>query len=120
MGPRARELLSNLAVGILWCSVFGATAGIAVTVPAGGSFWQGVVRGILTGLIAGTTIGGFELLDRGTLMARPTLAGLGHHHPTRRAVFRLSRRACSSAGSTQWCFGQPLSYLTIDADWAPW
>ena len=119
MGPRARELLSNLAVGILWCSVFGAAAGIAVTVPAGGTLWNGLVRGVLTGLIAGTTIGGFELLfDRGTLMWRVRRLPVWAIVTLRIVLYSVCLVACVLVGrvATQWIFEQPLSYLTIDAD----
>jgi adenylate cyclase len=122
MGPRARELLRNLATGIFWCAIFGATAGIAVTYPTGTSLWYGALRGILTGLFAGTTIGGFELLfDRGTLMWRVRRLPVWCIVVLRVVLYSVCLVACVLVGraATQHIFEQEIGFLAINADfWA--
>jgi len=67
--PRARELLRSFGGIIVICCVFGTVAGIALVLPIGEPWTYGALRGLTTGLIAATTIGGLEtLFDRGSLM----------------------------------------------------
>ena len=67
--PRARELLRSFGGIIVICCIFGTVAGIALVLPLDQPWTYGAFRGLTTGLIAATTIGGLETLaDRGSLM----------------------------------------------------
>ncbi len=69
--PRAREILTSLGTIVLICMIFGVIAGIAIGLMAGYPPGAGALRGLVTGLFAGTAIGGLEtLFDRGSLMWR--------------------------------------------------
>ncbi len=79
--PRAREMLRSLGIIVIVCAIFGILAGVAIALPAGYSVVHGAFRGVLTGLLVGTSIGGLEtLFDRGSLMWRIRRLALGWNH----------------------------------------
>jgi adenylate cyclase len=117
--PRARELLTSLAVIVVICSVFGAISGMAMALPAGQTATLGAFRGVVTGLLVGTSIGGLEtLFDRGSLMWRIRRLALPWIMLIRLIFYIISAAAGVMAGRllSAYVFEIPQDSTALDAD----